>query len=664
MFLYNWYNPDPIALLFTYGYVVLGFAFFYLTGFVAFRIIGINEQIGVFPAHFFRLYAGLHLVVAIFAINTAGTKTLQIFVPLLLAITWLFRKPLSFNSLSFTGSSKPEVPARYFLVFMGLGSAIYFLWWWVNLTNAGASLNLPFWDHIFYSRISTIMEIRHFEAKKISALFEPDYHNVAPYHYTELWITALFSKNSGLPHLISNELLTYTVLQTLIALAVLSIAERFTKITPWILIFSLLSVFYFGIALHWYSYLGKLPAFVNHPEFLNSNLYPKQLIIYLNFGLFLVLFLYNYRLLGFVALLLTGILYSVLIPAIFGGICAYVCWQAVFYKQYRYLWLLLVAGIFAACLFIFYGVINKSQEVNTLSKYLLLYPNPLIHLKGFTLTAVNIGVLFIDLILAVSISMGLTGWKKLGRQVNNFLPMAFIMLAGYAISAITFGFVDWDQFYQLVWSPILFFCATGCWLWVFMHLGKQKTNTGFNVAKALFFVICAVNVYFIHNIISASSIKINKPFSDRVAQVLRENKANPLGAFIDVPNNTAQVTELRYLGTELLYYNPNFIVAGLTVFDDLKAGLGANSNLLDFAKADVFYRFTEQQKKRKQFKNIHQSQLDFICQKKIDYLFVNGKINLGEFPEILAATTLQLTDTLRNNRFLLINRAKLGCVSQ
>ncbi|MES2386668.1 MAG: hypothetical protein V4543_01600 [Bacteroidota bacterium] len=636
---------------------------FYFAGFYAFRLCGINERIGVFTAHFLRLLAGMQVITTAFAIATAGTHTFMLFVPVLLIAVLLLRKQLAYREPGNYPAYAPEsVPKTYIWFFLAGSSALYFIWWWGSITHFGEGLYLPFWDHFFYSRISEILVTKGIEAKKIAALFEDDYRQVVPYHYTELWISALFTKVFGIPHLVAYELLTIPLLQVIMALAVLSVAERYIKVSPWILVFSALAVFYFGIGVvYWYSNLSlRWPGIFNLPEYLSLNVYPKQLVIYMFFGLGLVLFINGYRLLALVALLLAGIGYSVVIPAVFGGTglyCALMVWPR---KQHRYLWVIGIIGFVTAGIGLFYAVLNPSKEVNTISKYLFLYPNPIIHLKGLVQQALNFSLSFTDVLLLVSIVGGIAGWKRIISYLPRFSVFIFIVLFGYLATAATFGFVDCFQFFKLTVSTVLFFAGLGCWLWVFRKLSLPNAQTWkLRAVQALFIVIIGFNLHNVMHDYTYPWSRVNEPFMDKVTATLQKSKARPLGAFIDTANTTAMVTELRYLGTELLYYNSHNIVAGLSVFDDLAAGLGNDDNLMNFAKEDIFYRFTERQKKLGRFKNPHQSQIDFLKERKTDYLFMSGKVDLNKYPEIRAALNTPIYDTLNRNYFYLLDRSKL-----
>ena len=657
-----WFQPGAFSLLSAFVWLFAGLVISYGIGFYSFRLAGVNERISVFSAHFFRLAAGLQFITTVYAISVAGTHTLQIFVPVLILAVWLFRKQFGTLESEYTAYTPERNKKPFYIAYLYIGGSalLFFIWWWGSITHFGKGLYMPFWDHVFYSRIATILTGKGFEAKKLAALFEDNYMQTVPYHYSELWITALFSKLSGIPDLLAYELLTIPLLETLVGLAVLAFVERFTKITLITLLFSFAAVFYFGVALRWYGQIVKLPRFFGAPEVQSLNMYPKQLIIYVWFGTGLLLNLYGYRVLGLVALMMAALSYSVILPAVFGGIGIYLVWRLLVKKDFTYSYpagfmLLITVGIA-----VFYGVINKSKEVDTLSKFLFLYPNPIIHIKGLFIVVINYSLLFFDALLAVWIFSGKNAWKKLAGGIPDFVVYVLIAGVGYIVSAVTFGFVDNTQFFNLVMSPVIYFAVLRIWVEVVFVSARIDVAAWKKGAAATLFVLLAfLNMYQITTDFTYPKPQVNEAFMKTVCMKLQTSEAGPLGAFIDTANNTAQVTELRYLGSELLYYRSENVVAGLTVFDDLAAGIKDNENLFNFAKEDIFYRFTERQKKAGTFKSVAESQTDFIKDRKIDYLFVSGKVSMDKYPAIKTSITYALHDSLNNNYFYLIDRSKL-----
>ncbi|GAA4370344.1 hypothetical protein GCM10023185_44720 [Hymenobacter saemangeumensis] len=97
-----------------------------------------------------------------------------------------------------------------------LAALILFATRWALLYDpASPFLLTPFQDYIYYGRVSEALNRTGVEARSLEQLF-PQFLNVQPYHYYELWLNALLLRVSSHPAVWSLYLSTYTVLTTLV----------------------------------------------------------------------------------------------------------------------------------------------------------------------------------------------------------------------------------------------------------------------------------------------------------------------------------------------------------------------------------------------------------------------------------------------------------------
>lgn len=148
-----------------------------------------------FYTTFLRLLTGVLTVTTAYALVRTGGVSVLLPVPLLLAVVVrATRRPAA-------EASSPSVLPRWggaLLLSLGM-SVVVFIGQYALVYEPGAAhLQTPFQDHVYYSRLTLMLNQAGLETNSLEMVF-PQFQTEQPYHYLEIWLNALLVWATCLP---------------------------------------------------------------------------------------------------------------------------------------------------------------------------------------------------------------------------------------------------------------------------------------------------------------------------------------------------------------------------------------------------------------------------------------------------------------------------------
>jgi len=179
-----------------------GFLCFSITGAGIARLLprGLTAEPVLQPFH------GLLFWVLVFSSVFTGGKTVQLAILGYFIFQAVFENTVAqstnnklnlvfFNAIISFVFAVPVLVIFYFFIFRG-----------------NNSITLPFMDEVFYGKLSSLMIYTGIETNQIRSLWLEGTGQNTPYHYFEIWLTAIYSRFSGISPLLSYKLLAMPTL--------------------------------------------------------------------------------------------------------------------------------------------------------------------------------------------------------------------------------------------------------------------------------------------------------------------------------------------------------------------------------------------------------------------------------------------------------------------
>lgn len=245
-------------------------AFSLLTGKLLERLGGAEKKNG--SSIFEPLITGLLMIVSLYAIVITGGRTIMLPIVLLIILAGFLK-----NEKQRVDTEESSVQT----IFLLMGTALVLYGSFFSQAFMGApegTVRFPSGDYAFYARLAEFLNVKGAETYQID--FEAANPAVQPYHYMDIWGTALVSRFSGLNE---NFALVLVVLPVFAVVFTLGAFELYTRIfkTGLILFFvALVSLLLSGIGLLYPSFLFTADVHDYGMANYAKTLFPGSLIIY------------------------------------------------------------------------------------------------------------------------------------------------------------------------------------------------------------------------------------------------------------------------------------------------------------------------------------------------------------------------------------------------
>lgn len=408
---------------------------------------------------FIHLATGTLVATVLFAIVQSGGKTiLMVQLPVFLVAFWLNRKhvkPFSFDFREFLKDWKITVVAL--LPIFIYESYFYFDW-------SNGTYKSLFIDSYYYSSFSNSLKLWGSESKNIEMnYFYPDCRlELVPYHYPELWLTALVSIIFGIGLVSSYAIIVVSILISISLIGIISIFSGIAKmnlVNSYLI--SIFCLFISGLFLKYYE-TSFLKDYHHWSESsLLSNISAKSAFVYI-FMLWIIILLYEENYIH--ALLVSTIIPTlslIFIPSIGGIFCSAWLWS---FRKIGFSFkgkglLLLSLMIFVLISFAtFYSIFKSNYTSDFAIKgsfigKILRNEFSLVDLKIFVGNGIYwaVVIIILNLPLTIPIIVGFRGFK----------PVIIIVFSGVLVgiiaSCLFFPVMDGSQFAssQVILVPII-----------------------------------------------------------------------------------------------------------------------------------------------------------------------------------------------------------------
>lgn len=615
---------------------------------------------------FFSLFFGDIFISTLFALAKTGGSTIMLGY-LLLALFYLYEKKYDPIPVKKSHASTPQ-----FLI-MGLLFGAFFVFTWSFLT-IGQLDAFPYHipsgtaiapnDYLiniirsYYLGVTGEENYYHFFNRVDEA-----YHGPKPYHYLEMWTTAVMTSVFGGLAAIKFTLLTTPLYHLMAFLGILALWEKYQTI-KW---------YHLGLSASFLFFAGLHFSFYEQWKILNFSLpiftHRIKMCTYYPF-IFAFIVQFDTKRSQQSILLLSGLLLATVVvaPALLGGIGLFLAYQFLIVGNHKNT--LKTAGYvvtIALFIFFFYKFIETGQfniranagassMIGTLLKSLTTKPLDKI-ITLFTIL-LHEGVLYLPLFLVVGLLYGNN--KKIFTQHSAlFVLVLGIILGGASIYTLLFGQKDATQLFYNMGNATL-----NCILiWAVIKLLSQlchkpsavQVNWKHYGIGIVFLVMFYRQVSFAvqKNIYPA---RTTQPYSDEYLQQIKtyilSDQKTTIGVAVkggkDYTSGFSKQTAAYTLGYYLAYMENGAIALNISDFDIPNPNWG---DKLD-RTSNLFYRFVEGQKAAKKFVSIGQSQVDFIKKYDLSFIILSKNGTLRE--EVQAIVKDTFIDKVSRERFLVI----------
>lgn len=616
-----------LKLIYYYAIIIVVLTTAFFVGYLFHSVIKPSKKN---PQTLFSVFAnavmGLVILVSIYSIIITSGKTVSwIYILLLLGYSY-------FLKLNSTTDDTPVVSGHYLKAGLSLSLVsvfFYFLYLSSLLDFKALRFTDTFCDWQFYSKISQYLNLG-FESTT-------QFDNIAfgatftPYHYFEIWIAAAISRVFDVPSQVATSIIMPTVLGCVSFVGVWGFATKLNyknAVFTFLLLF-ISSVTFFSSVLNRLG-LG-LPLLAGDISSVVS--YFKLYPILIFFVLSIHYLLKKDLLLCLCSLLFIPVVSFILAPCILVFVCLLALYLVVINvrdsESYRLVIFLLIYSILL--LIYYFGVWDVTTIKNTIAiqdveRQLLELLNPLLLL-------VNITPFLLYIYL----------FKKqvfLNNDTKVKIIIAYFSLLSLSavLASISIGNYDGIQFFTNTFIPL----STAVISLFLLRLNIADYRSNF-IVNTFFVVLLLSSVFYSVKYIVVQRRERNDPvFIRQIVNGLKPIKlSNVYCGFLHSTNYYSQfymhsISNVFRVGESVDCYRNNFLEVGLSDYDALdwlqnkyKGTEASRQKGLARIPEGTFYKFVELQKKTGEFNSVESSQLNFIDQFKIDYIFIQNDASIS-----------------------------------
>lgn len=656
-------------------------AIFYFTGKLLLGFLKV--QVGCFwQDTFFSSALGCILWVGGFAVFTTGGIT--VFSPLLVIIALVLFKFQRQEKLTYPS---PKFNLSYGLILGSLIAGNHF-WFWRYIHD----WSQPFLDAFLVPKVDLAAYSKNILVLLKGYEVNPGVYNgylmgyidsgVTPYHYFDLWLAAFTTHFSGLPTLLTVELVSGSILLTLTGLGIAAVWESLGIKNLSLIAFALASVHFSG----WFiglvkgalekiemTFLGKeIPYLFN--DFFNSytetnvSVFTKIAPLYWVFcGIFLCLKAQKPQW-AIVLCSLIPALYTPVSAAFIGGLGIWIAFELWLKKKwYQEVWLVIIAVILVVGFYAFFGS-NNSVSANAHTKSfskLIFNTEQVIQGLEFVLKCLLPmfqAYLFVFIGAIILYRRSPTEANILAKRWFS-LPF-YIMIAG-AVSALLMDrtvVFDYFQLFLNVALPAFKLIALVFIALIILYLPKASVF-GRTINLLPFYGVLLVSGLIISFLTSArnshhtTTYKVDFELLNKFEQhLVKHPNLNKNGAYLtDHHWNFVDNPALERTGLFLGYLDKDFWQTSLSSRDSVPDNMYFRTILLN----TPFSLFVSEQQDKGLLTSLKQAKFDFIRKHKIEYLFVKHTLPADSLNLWLPYASEVWIDKNYKDHYLILDTSKI-----
>jgi|GEM_PF-5095887 len=629
-----------------------------------------QSKILTFRVAFFSVFSGVLILSAAFAILKTGGKTIMLGF-LLLAIFYFVERRS--NPISSIKVPLPQHKSLFILLGIFFCTLVVFTWSFLTIAqfdgfpyyiSSGTEINQnDYLINIFRSYYLGITGEENYY--HVFNNIDTAYHGPKPYHYLELWTAAALTYFFG--DLTAEKFILITIpLYNLIAfLGILALWEKYQQIRWYHLLLSIAFLFFAGLHFQFYDQ-WKIPN-LSLPILTHR----VKMCTYYPFILAFLLQIDKKKPQQSI-LFLVGLMVATVVvaPALSGGIGLFLIYQFLILGNKRNA--ISATGYFVGILlfiFLFYKFTETGQfniranaGASSLSSNIIsgLITAPLDQLIFLCALLFKEIILYSPLLL-----VGFFLFSK-EKRIFTYNFHLLVLIIGTIVSGAVFYTIlkeqkDAIQLFYNIANAIL-----NCLLiWVIIKL-LSKPLKG-NLLSSITWNHIVIGIFLSVMLVKQFSYAVKKNIYEAIYKetyndeyleqiktyVLMDEKIN-MGAAIkggeDYNSRFSKQTAAYTLGYYLAYMENGSIALNISDFDIPEMELGDEQDRV----SNLFYRFVKEQKARKEFISIGQSQLEFIKKHDLDFIIIskNGLLR----PELKSIIADSIIDNVSGERFLLIEK--------
>jgi len=504
--------------------------------------------------YYINAFLGLFLLIGVFSICIVGIKTINILQ--ILILSYLFVKK-GFKVNFIMPNLKDLIPLLYIF------PSVFLIYGCYTIPESIEN------DVRFYSKISySLIEFRNENIFHFYNQYNEKFHGVMPYHYSELWLSSIFTSLFGLKSIISLKYLVYPFFISSISYGIIGFIDR-NRFYNFILFIglSLLPLYFVSVF--------KTGYFVYTDFWLRPNFI---MYYYCFIALFYFILEENWDLTFITAIIISSTSFIIL-PCLFGGI---LCLSAIlFYKKeinkkqfYTSLFLLFITSLVIILIYKLYSPHVNLYGTTSLKAMLLE------SLKLWKSIVYIIATLFIECGFLVLLSY-LINRYLIKNKINA--TIYFFLISQVFIGVTIFQTVNkLDNAYQF---PYFAFAGSGLILiiTIIFYLDKIQSRSLKYLALILFFALSYLtssSKFTVSTLLTSLETKnilnnnVSVLWTEEVKKYFESNK-NAMGGFVlskkDLKDYAPKGRNcLTYqVGSFISYFTNNCNLPSLTCIDTL-----------------------------------------------------------------------------------------------
>lgn len=624
---------------------------------------------GVYAALFNRGLAGLATSVFLFSIFTSSAITVQWGIPLVVFFIFFeLHKAGRKRTVKPIMQITPAKRGDWFKYIPGLILTLLVFGWFayhnINFNNS-FPYAIPHKDEIYYTNISTALIEWGYENRQGAYIHTSLVPATEPYHYFDLWFTAMVSFFTGTPTILSVSLICLPFFSVLTIFGILSVFETTGPLRSW----------HYGVAPLLLFTRGAYLV-LNNPDILWAQNFSETLLEFKSekLGVIYVIALLAFRFIlsgnimaGIAAFLILPIVSIGNLPGLAGGLLLFIV-LALFVRRITireflrsFLYISLV-GIF---IWLFYRLTSGQEGNAYLKNGVLVFTD----LSEFSFQSVK--VTGIELLVRILHNP----WRTLVihlpflilafiavRENRQYAKAAVLMMCVYTASLLAFGFfyklLDAPQFYTNNLPILNVFLLIGVIIFINSGaLNRLIRKIIFLGAVSLLVVILVFSLFAYSDSLMFTELYSQKYLQEVSLLHSKLTEKKEVAVFYN-PEQEPDLYNCDKSGPNVMYlpFLPKFKPpVDINVF--AMEGWSRDKEIAviqkRFMRNSPFYRFVMEQVAAGKFTDIPTAQLDYLRQKHIQYLFVSPGIRLNH--ELVSLVKKRIKDERSGEQLLVLN---------
>ncbi|MDX2003533.1 MAG: hypothetical protein SFW35_13945 [Chitinophagales bacterium] len=670
-----------MMLLLTYFSVYLvTMVLFAIVGMLLLKLLGVKWNILQAESLFWSTFLGLLICVMGFSLLKAHGKTIHLSLLLLGGFLWFELRKGQNQALTWPHNKLSYVKLVSFMI-GAIGITYLYQAASVYTGHGLGFIAQNGFDYTFYAMIAQQLGIT-----GVESWFVPDVAigaagtSLVPYHYFDLWLTALIQQCTGLNHFLVYQLVCQSIFITLGLLGILALFQR-KGLVQWWALAMIPILFLFGYY-HFYfynkfSYLSYELYRLNH--FGENVLGMPKLLQLVPFAAASILFFDRKNYLpGFICILALPMIYIATLPAVFGTLWLLFCINWLYrlwtkQENWRFLLYTFLTLLFYALFYWFFGEAAGAFNLKALRLFdmaALATRRNIIILSSLQTVALYLPFLLIVIALIVA--------NKLYQQLKHslfFFGMLAVAVFFTGLSAWALMFEDKDGM-QLLGNGLVI--SNWAFMYILVLVLAALAQQGlfslgslrkiFNLGLvAVMLVLLAHKGYKFNADNQQFKATLSQQYSTAYLQQIGsafQKEKHVSGGFLkgwaeyndpkEAPMHRISLS--AKLGWYLVLLPQYLSTSPLSVYDIPFNDLPPieQRRQMDAWNKSPFYRFVEAQKAAGSFRTLEESQLDFIRQYGLKFVIASATAKIS--PLLQQATEQEFVDKNSGERFLVLKK--------